>query len=233
MSRPENLLRLQITDSQLDAHNARLKEIEIALADDKLIKAAQAVAETKQEKLEKVQKDLRAAKHDVQNQRDKIKQSESRLYGGSIRDPKELQDIQEEVLALKRYLEVLEERQLESMLALDDAQSEFDEAQEHLNQTCAQSEENNSHLIAEKTTLTNEVRQLREKRQSQTIIPDEADLKLYESIRAKRGGVGVAKVVERACSACGATLGTASLQAARSPSQITRCATCDRIVYAE
>jgi len=44
--------------------------------------------------------------------------------------------------------------------------------------------------------------------------------------------VAVAGVQDRNCAACGSTLGTANHQLARSPSKMTQCQTCERILFA-
>ncbi|MEA3349159.1 MAG: hypothetical protein U9Q82_00905 [Chloroflexota bacterium] len=233
MSRPENLYRLQQIDSQLDAHAARLQKIKAALADDQALTAARLKAQAVEVQLQETQKDLRLAEQDVQDQRHKIKQSEARLYSGKVSNPKELRDIQDEAAALKRYLDTLEERQLEAMLVVDEAQKKHDQAQDQLNQAISKWETKKSLLLGEKTQIKNDVETLNVQRQSQTANTNPDDLPNYENLRKKRHGVAVAKVQNRACSACGATLGTAIYQASRSPNQINHCSTCGRILYTE
>jgi predicted nucleic acid-binding Zn-ribbon protein len=233
MSRAEKLYYLQQTDSQLDQHSNRLREIQVILEDDQAIKEAREIFEATEKTLAQTQKDLRIAKNNVQDQRAKIKQSEDRLYSGKVSNPKELEDIQKEVAALKRYLEVIEERQLEVMMTLDDAQEEFDRAQELLDQAIAAGDTRNEALINEMNRIEANVDALQAKREKQISEVATDDMQLYEKLRRKRAGVAVASVQDRNCAACGSTLGTASYQQARSPSKITQCETCERILYAE
>ena len=121
MSRSQALYHLQQIDSKMDqAHNANLRK-------------ATALANKAQKALESAQKAQKQAETKVNDQRIKIEQSEAILYGGSVRNPKELQDLQSEVAALKRFLETLEERQLETMLAVDEAHAKNQEALKILN----------------------------------------------------------------------------------------------------
>ncbi len=233
MGRSENLYHLQRTDSQLDGHQRRLREIQSILEDDHLVRSARAEVDDVEYQMAEAQNHLRSERAIVQNQRAKIKESENRLYSGSVTNPKELEDIQDEVAALKRYLDVLEERQLEAMLAVDEVQGKLDKAQDQLTQALADAESRNASLLEEKSEIDTLVAELETQRQEQITSIDADDLKLYEQLRAKRAGVAVAKVQERTCGACGSTLASAFYQQARSPSKITHCDTCERIMYAE
>ncbi len=86
-------------------------------------------------------------------QKVKIEQTEATLYGGKVRNPKELQDLQNEAAALKRYLAVLEDRQLEQMIALEDVEKGSNLAVELLNEVQQQKEQANSELVREQTSL--------------------------------------------------------------------------------
>ncbi len=233
MSRPKSLYDLQQIDSQLDSYAVRLGEIEAELADDRAVQAALAKAEAAEQDWQEAQKALRLAEQAVQDQDYKIKQAQNRLYSGSVTNPKELEDIQNEVEALKRYREVLEERLLEAMLVVDDAEESYDQAQDQLEHARAQRSQKEARLNGEKAQTEKHVAQLEEKRRNQIAGISEADLETYKKIRLKRGGVAVAKVDNQGCSACGATLGTAAYQAARSPKQLTFCDTCGRILFTE
>ncbi|NLG73764.1 MAG: hypothetical protein GX495_17210 [Chloroflexi bacterium] len=231
MSQVFKLYRLQQTDSQIDRARQRLKEIAIALAADEAVKQARATFATAEQELSAAQKALRRAEENLRDQNLKIEQSEATLYGGRVRNPKELQDLQNEVAALKRYRSVLEDRQLEEMIALEEAEARHLAAREELERVEADFAERNKALTSEQKNLENELARLNGERQAtQASIPAE-DLQLYEQLRRQRSGVAVARITDRACSACGTTLSASLLHAARSPSQITRCDGCGRILY--
>ncbi len=233
MSRPEQLYRLQQIDSQLDAHKARLQEIKVALADDEAVQQALATLKSTEKDLQEAQKAQRLAEQEVQDQDYKIKQSQDRLYSGKVTNPKELEDIQNEVEALKRYRDVLEERLLEAMLATDESQESYDQAQNQLQEDRAQASQKHAKLKGEKGQIEKKVARRKEKRKKQIAEINPEDLQAYEQLRQNRGGVAVVKVMNRGCSACGATLGTARYQAARFPNQLTYCDTCGRILFTD
>ena len=134
--------------------------------------------------------------------------------------------------SLKRYLATLEDEQLEAMVAAEDAEGQLKTASTEVQLAEARSEGQHAALIAEKTTLLKEREKLDAERQAATGAISEDTIKIYERLRLQRRGVAVAAVVDRACEVCGVTLSPAEWQIARSPTQITYCSTCGRILYA-
>jgi uncharacterized protein len=232
MSQPFKLYRLQQIDTQLDQARNRLVEIDNILKGEVRVQQAQAEAAQKEKVLAERQKALRRAEEDVQAQNIKIEQTEASLYGGKVRNPKELQDLQQESAALKRYLSVLEDRQLDLMLSVEEAEEEYEQAAQTFADVQGLVLGQQAVLVGEKTALEKQVERLEIERDAAKISIEEDDLNLYEKLRKQRMGLAVAKVVEKSCSACGSTLTPAAVQTAHSHNQITRCTFCGRILYA-
>jgi len=231
MSRPFKLFRLQQIDSQLDWIHNRILEIDNLLKEDLALQEAIAHAEQSNQALQQARKDLRRAEDEVRQQRLKIEQSESSLYGGKIRNPKELKDLENEVAALKRYLSVLEDRQLEAMLAEEEAIEAQKLSAAALEETRQKFGQRSDELMHERERILRDANRLEDERSATlTSIPAD-DLALYTQLRKTRRGVAVAKVTDRACSARGSTLNAALLSAAHSPNQINQCEVCGRILY--
>jgi predicted nucleic acid-binding Zn-ribbon protein len=227
------LYRLQQVDSQLDQNSSRLSEIDGILANDSVLENLRSLAASSSEELKEMQRQLRTAEHDTQAQRAKIQQTETKLYGGKISIPKELQDLQNEAAALKRYLSVLEDRQLDAMLAVDEAEAQALHDKGEFEKNAVQTEARDKNLVKEQTSLHAEVSRLQEERLAASSGVPQETLNLYEALRKKRQGVAVAQVTDQACSACGSTLSSTLLQEARSPGVITTCGFCGRILYAK
>jgi len=232
MSQPFKLYRLQKLDSQLDMIKSRQDKIDLALRDDLRLRQATLKAENTQGKYDKTKKALGEAENYVQQQRLKIEQKKATLYSGLVKNPKELQDLENEVASLERYLVVLEDRQLESMLAEEEAGLINQTAAQELEEVQKTRDEEHTELHKELAKLESGNTRFQVERQAATNSIEADDLKLYTNLRSKRRGIAVAKVSDRACSACGSTLNAALLYEARSPSQITHCDTCGRILYA-
>lgn len=231
MSQPFKLFRLQQIDSQLDKLHTRLRDIEASLNDNLAFRRAKTIAEVKESDLKIARKSLRRAEENVLTQQIKIEQTEATLYSGKVSNPKELQDLHNESAALKRYLNILEDRQLEEMINVEEAEVEFKNAALTLERVRQESAQQKSELSKEQTTLIREVERLNNERQVElNSIPVDVIL-LYDNLRQKRRGVAVAKVTDNTCSACGSTLTTALRQAAQSPGKLTFCESCGRILY--
>jgi len=233
MGQPFKLFRLQLIDTHLDKVKKRLHAIEAALNQDEPIRRANVKVDKSSKNLQEATKALQKIEQQVEAQQAKIEETESALYSGSVHNPKELQDLNNEAQALKRYLTVLEDRQIEAMLTAEDAEHHHAMALAYFRKVQAETIEKNAGLIGEQSRLNKDLERQKIERQAiASSIPVE-DLELYENLRQQRSGVAVAKVTDRACSACGTTLNAALLQATRSPNQIVRCTTCSRILYSQ
>jgi len=231
MSQPFKLHRLQQIDSQLDQLRSRLRGVEVALADSSLLLQAKEQFKQTETNLDAARRQLHRAEEAVKAQRIKIDQTESALYGGKVRNPKELQDLQNESASLRRYLSVLEDRQLEAMISLEEAELDHKTSIELLEATQTNTENQNRALLSEQAYLRQEELRLENERKAAASALQEDDLELYLQLRRVRQGVAVARVVDNTCSACGSTLSAAQLHAARSLNQIIRCNSCTRILY--
>ncbi len=232
MSASLSLFRLQQVDSQIDKTRNRLEAIRQTLENDEELQRAKtrlAQAETRHQETERT---LRQAEAEVQSQHIKIEQSESMLYSGSVQNPKEVQDLQNNVASLKRHLATLEDLQLEAMLTHEEAEHALEAAQAALDIVKARLRDQNHTLAEEQAALNKD--QMRLTAERQAILPalkDEART-LYDQLRQSRRGVAVALVNDGTCAACGSTLTPSQQQSVRSSTQITRCPSCGRILYA-
>jgi len=232
MSQAFNLYRLQKIDTQIDQINNRLAEINhILVADENLHKAEELSQNTKNQ-LFKMQQNLKQKEDEVQAHRIKIETNESSLYGGKVRNPKELQDLQMEIASLKKRLTILEDEQLDIMLAVEMAEKDFGIAQKNLTQ--AQTDHNNrtASLTGEHNQLTRTKDNLLAERNPllNSVVPE--NLEIYQTLREQKKGVAVVSVDDESCSACGTTIRPSEIQAAHSPLKIVFCSSCNRILYA-
>lgn len=232
MSQVFKLFRLQQLDSQLDHYRSRIDQIQTTLNDRSSLQHATGEVEAAETTMKEAQKALHRSEGEVQSHRLKLELTESTLYGGKVRNPKELQDLQNESAALKRYLVVLEDRQLEAMLLAEETEVEYKKYLHNLQRVQGEVKSLHIELNAEKDELEKEIGTLEKERNLAVIAIGSEDLQLYDQLRQKRRGVAVAKVSDDACAACGSTLTPALVQAAHSPSQIVRCTFCSRILYA-
>lgn len=231
MSRPFKLYRLQQIDSLLDGLRSRLTEVEKALLDDHDVRAIEEKRIQIENELNKIKKLLRDAEYQTQQQRIKIEQTEASLYGGKVRNPKELQDLQHESAALKRHLAVLEERLFNVMLEEEQVAAQYEECQSEQAEVNQRQAERIKALLQEKVKLERDMDRSEGERQAALSSIETQDLDFYTRLRLKKKGIAVAKVTDKACTACGSILSATLLNAAYSPNQINQCETCGRILY--
>lgn len=231
MTASAKLYILQQIDTKIDRHEVRLVELAKAIGDDSVVRVAnaafdQAVVESK------------AARRDHQSIQDEIDAvtrkrvaGEERLYSGTVTKPKELQDLQDESGALARRIVALEEKQLEAMIAQDDAESTEASALEALEivrtdwnvEQAALSEENDECLA--------DRRRLKDERDTALIGVSVTAKQSYDAVRRQKRGVAVALLSDNICSACGMAPSAARIQQARSSSELVKCGNCARIIY--
>lgn len=233
MSRPLQLFSLQKIDTALDTARSRLKEIEIALNDDATVVKAQKGTDAAEKIYKTANKELKRAEEEVQSQQEKIDKNQKIMYSGSVTNPKELEDLQNEAEALNRFLAVLEDRQLEKMIINEEAEATRQHKQANLETVTAQAAQDNVALTKEQKVLLEKVEGLENDREQAVSNIDSEDLNIYSKMREKHRGIAVAEVINKSCSACGGTLSASKAQDARSPNKITDCDNCRRILYSK
>jgi uncharacterized protein len=233
MSASLGLYRLQLLDSRMDEVRMRLEEIRHTLENDEEVAQAKKQALETGSNLKLAQHALKQAEAEVDKQKVKIEQSEANLYSGNVKNPKELQDLQNEIAALKRHLVILEDRQLDAMLEVETTEQANQAALDTLEQAKSRFAEQNQSLTNEQTDLKREFERLGTERQAALSPLDTSLLVVYEQLRQRKRGLAIASVIDGACAACGTTLTPAQLQSTRSTSQAyNNCPTCGRILYA-
>ncbi len=232
MSAALGLYRLQQVDSQIDQVQSRLKAIRQLLENDAELRAAADEATTAESQLRDAARLLKQSEDEVEKQRVKIQQTEASLYGGHVHNPKELQDLQKDVAALKRHLETLEDRELEAMEVAETAETNAQNAKAALERVTASRGDQFRELTHESETLNKELERFSSERNA--VVKDLASqvIQSYEQLRKQRRGIAVTTISDSSCAACGTTLTASQQQNARSTSQLFYCPSCGRILYA-
>lgn len=231
MTSSAELFALQEADLALD--NAR-----VALADTKerlgengeLVEAREAVAACR-DALRAAERNFKDREWEADELRSKIEPLDRKLYEGSVRNPKELEDLQRDVVSLKRRRSELEDSALEAMEALERAQQALADAERRYQELNASHEREQQELHARKLDLDREIARLEERRAEEASGIDAAALRLYEELRSIRQGRAVAKVVGGACQGCRISLPMNLIQRARSGAGLVQCSSCERILH--
>jgi predicted nucleic acid-binding Zn-ribbon protein len=232
MTSAADLFALQEIDLQRDARRAIIADAEARMgATDELYEARESVedAVAAQERLRKRQREFEAQLADLEA---KIKPIDTRLYDGSVRNPKELQDLQKELNILKGNRDKLDEQGLQLMESLEAATRAAEEARAEVVRVEAEWQEDQKHLESTKTKAESELEGLDGQRAMQTKGMDLGALGLYENLRATKQGRGAAKVVQGVCQGCRVSLPTHLTQRLRVGRELIQCPRCERILVA-
>jgi predicted nucleic acid-binding Zn-ribbon protein len=231
MSRASSLHRLQAVDSEIDRARLRQAEMERLLADAGATSLAKAQADQTAARLGEAQAALRDAENAVGLHKAKMTETEHALYGGSVRNPKELQDLESESQALARYLATLEDRLLEAMLAVEEYEREYAVAVQRLELAEEDQRRQFGDMLDEQRKLVARLERLQGEREAAEASVTERDLALYRNLRDSKGGTAVALMQDGSCTACGLTLAASEQQAVRGGGELFRCKQCGRVLY--
>lgn len=161
----------------------------------------------------------------------KRKHVDATLYGGSVTNARELQDLSEEIEALGRRISQLEDRDIEIMELLEPIETQLRELV--ATRKTARSALDDAELLSRCRGRRRARPRLRSggaRRDTAAQIPADL-LGEYESLRGGRGGIGVAKLIGTQCGGCHLTL--SAVEAARirkHPEKVTHCEECGRLL---
>jgi hypothetical protein len=232
MSRVELLYRLQEVDAELDARRHRLQEVEASLGEtDELVRA--------RERLQREEAGYRrrqARLHDLElkmaSLEDKIKSSEQRLYSGTVKNPKDLTSLQEELNYLRRRKSAEEDRLLEAMIGVEEQEATWQDAKAHWETTEATWTASQARLSEERDGLLTRLEELRALRADRQSAVNDADLRTYEDLRRRKNGTAVARLQGNTCACCHVEVPSSRWQQARHGEALVLCSSCGRILYA-
>jgi predicted nucleic acid-binding Zn-ribbon protein len=227
-----NLFQLQKIDIESARIQNRLNEIDQILQDDSVTKAALLDLEFAKKKLHEDQLRLKSLEELIREKRNKVEQSESSLYEGKIKNPKELQDLQKEIVTIKSSISIMEEEELELMLRVEADELECNSVNKKVKETQNLFEDRSLQLLQEKESLQTSAQKNSKERLAILSQLSDDFVSVYDNLRMKKSGIAIALIEEQTCSCCGTTLTPADVQSARTMTRLVFCPTCGRILYA-
>lgn len=232
MSQAEALYRLQSIDLEISDKARRRREMEASLGETEELRVARARVVQVEAALQELRKTLRVQELEVKGLTAKIKEEEKKLYGGRIRNPKELAGLEEEVAYLRRSLAAMEDEMLETLLQIEEEESRLAAVRGHLRQVEVAWGDEQTRLRREMEALARELEELREERENALLYVTGENLRLYDGLRRAKGGRAVALLEGNLCRGCLVTLPTSEAQRARRGDALVYCSNCGRILYA-
>lgn len=229
MTEGADIYRLQCLDSEGYVKRKRLAEIEAALGESKALKQARRALESVQALVQKWTVRQRDLELEIQGISDKTTRSEQRLYSGTVKNPKELADLQAEAASLQRRRQKLEDDLLEVMIEREEAETTRAQAQQHLDETQAHWSDQQVDLIAEQKVLQGRLVEVEQARAELLPSIEAGDLDTYQNLRHRKGGLAVTQVSGDACGVCGMAV-SPNLKWQLRQGELGYCSNCERII---
>lgn len=233
MNRAKQLLQLQEIEDDLREKLTLLKKVQAALSDSPALRQARDVhgaAAAAHAGSRSVQRDLEL---ELQELDEKIKRETERLYGGTVKNPKELENIRKEVESLQRRRADLDERALEGMEQVERAGDAVAEAQRALAVAEAEWRDQQGDLSEKEQKLKRYINARRRQREATLTHIPPADLARLRDIQARKGGKGAAPLRDGTiCGLCGVSVSASKLAHIHGGAELVLCGNCGRILVA-
>lgn len=226
-----DLYRLQELDLATDAALTALAAVEGELGRDEEVAAARRDVQEQGEALARLQRSQQDRELAAETLRTRAKAAERKLYDGSVRNPRELTDLQQDLEVLTRHLRGEEDQLLGFMLQAEEDEAGLRAAEAALAELEGRWQRQQEELRGQQTALQAELGELATKRASEAGGVEVAVMALYDVLRERRQGRAVAKVERGMCQGCRITLPMSVLQRVRQGTDLVQCTSCERILY--
>ena len=229
MTVANQLYQLQEIDLAIESSEQALSQIASQLGESKAVVRAQAELTLENQRLEELRHQQHSAEWEIDDLVAKLAIAEDKLYSGSIRNPKELTSLQQEVDGMRARRSQLEDRALVIMEQVELAMASVASKSSELKTLEAEWRSQQKQLSAEMEQLKTKLSDLNHKRQLLLAKIDPQAVEIYSELK-KQKGTAVAKVEQGICCGCRISLPITELQRARSDS-LVRCSSCGRILF--
>jgi predicted nucleic acid-binding Zn-ribbon protein len=206
----------------------RLHQLQELLGEsDELRSARKQVAQTQAE-LHDWQAKQKNAELEDKSLADRIKATDERLMSGVVRNPKELETLQQSLDALRRHREMVIEDGVKAMNQAEILSERLAGEQAALSALENGWNGNQTELREEETKLKHNGLLLKRKREQLVAGMNETLRDRYETMRKRKAGVAIAAVQNGICSACHVTLPTGVVNGLRGATSLVVCPSCGR-----
>ena len=229
MSVAKQLYQLQEVDLELEANEQALRQIASQRGESQAVVKARTKLTSANQRLEKLKQQQQSLEWEIDDLANKLAPAQEKLYGGSVRNPKELANLQHEVEGFKAKREQLENKALEVMEQVELAVASvatISNASKSLTTEWQSQQQQLSNNMEELKAMQSD---LNHKRQALSASIDPETIESYDKLKKQKSTV-VAKVEQGICRGCRISLSTAELQQARGGS-LVQCSNCGRILF--
>lgn len=227
----DRLSELQAIDEQIQAQEEALAGLDDGSEAKARVQQMHAELETARLSFRELEANLLDSDLELKSTEAKRKVDEGKLYGGKIRNPKELGDLEHDVQILARQIDQLTDRVLAMMDEVEVQRKAVDTQQKLLQEAEAELERITAKYQEVTTRLGSELEQLREQRvQAAKTIKNNQLLRKYDEVRGRLGNPALLAISDAVCSACHVTLSLDLMRRLKAGTHIDTCESCGRIL---
>ena len=217
------ILRNDHRRTQLEG-GGELREVRARMAD------AEAVLGELRLAIDEVAREQQRLEHEVETLVEKAAHERSRLFGGQVVNPKELESLQREVANIDERRSKLEDELLGILERRDELERRATVASEDRDAARAKADALGGEAEAELVQLAAEREGLAAERVPAAAAVDAEVLALYDDIRAHKQGIGAAELIDSVCQACHERLSALEVERLKKATETGRCEHCRRIL---
>ena len=229
MSRASALLSLQQIDDRLTTLTSEIATVEASLRGDPELDRLRAAEAAAHEEHRTLGASARLAELEAASLQARIRELDRRLYGGTVRNPAELIEMQRELEAMRARLSTAEDDALERMELVDRSSAALQTASAGVAARESHRAGAMEPLRARLESLTAERDVLNAERDALRTDVEPGDLSLYARIAAHRRPA-VTGLAGDFCAGCHMPVSNEERRAVRTGAGLTQCANCDRIL---
>lgn len=228
----QHLHRLQELDIQIEAKLAAAAEVDASLGETTELSAARDRMEQLRAHLHQQEQRLHELEWDSDDVNRHISEDEAKLYGGKIKNPKELEGLQKAVEQYRARLREIEDRELNLMSDLELSRDDFQRAQDDLARVTVNWAESQRELSTRQEALAAELAALQAQRAKAAEAIARPILAEYERLRREKKGRAVSRVDRSTCQGCRIALPMGIVSRARAGREMVHCPSCGRLLFA-
>ena len=213
------------------AESCRLLEgVEAALHDRSAITRIEAELESQRQHLATIEHERRDAEAEIQDTEAKVSSIRSKMDSGTVRNPKELANLDREIHMLEKQLREKDDSALATMDQVDGLRQAVEQGNVKLTEAQESYARRKIELEAQQKELKKHIASLEKQRQKSAsgIAPD--NLELYQMLRESLNDRVVVGVQRGFCMGCRIALPVNEMRNLERGG-IVRCSTCGRILY--
>jgi uncharacterized protein len=231
MSRVQILVQLHQVDQEWDEKARRYQAVRAELEPDAALAALRESERGRAAHLERMRADLNDAELELEGLRRKVQEAQDALYGGRVRNSREVDNLRQGAEQLRERISQLEDRALAVITEIEEIEAAAVDGGREVAALERQHAESRPALVAEYQGLRARLQELKATRDTLRGQMPRGDLALYDQLRAQKGGVALAPLKGGLCQICRVSLPSYKVQMVEQCAEVVTCEGCGRILY--